>query len=512
MTMMFYRSIVAIALACAWLVTAEEAPGQPPNIVLIIADDISADDLGCYGHPVIKTPHIDALARDGLRFENAYLTTSSCSPTRTSLVTGRYPHNTGAPELHMGDSPILATLPQFPHLLRKAGYYSVQSGKTHFNGDVSKSFDRIHALEDAGPSGSERWVRCLRERPRDRPFFMWFAALDGHRPWDTSLAEGHYRPEDAVVAPYHFDGPLTRADLAHYYHEVTRFDHHVGLVVAELRRQRVLENTLVIVMADNGRPFPRDKTWLYDSGIKTPLIIHWPAELRTPAVTASLASIIDLPPTLLEIAGVPVPETMQGVSLLPVMREPASIVRDFAFAERNWHTLRYHERLVRHGNWVYIRNNLPEFYGFDITTASREESLAYIELAHAWHAGRLSEPEVRAFSLRHHPAQWEVFRRPRPVEQLFDVSADALQLDDLAGDPAHAERLAYLRRVLDVWIAETGDTVPAVEKMTADRVNRETWAVISREAGRPSPGEVPGASTRAHRNNARGPVLLSDLP
>jgi arylsulfatase len=492
---------------------AEAVPRQSrPNIVLFIADDVSFDDFGCYGHPVIRTPHIDRLAARGVRFENAYLTISSCSPTRTSLITGRYPHNTGAPELHMGDSPILEKLPQFPHLLREAGYHSVQAGKTHFNGNVDKSFDLLHGLDESGPSGSDRWVKCLRERPKDRPFFMWFSSLDAHRPWDMSPREGRYETEEVVVAPYHFDGPRTRYDLARYYEEVSRFDDNVGRVVAELRRQNVLEDTLIIVMADNGRPFPRDKTWLYDSGIKTPLIVHWPAGVRTPAVTASLVSIIDLAPTVLEIANVRVPDTMQGVSLVSLLGQPSSSVRDFVFAERNWHTLRYHERLVRHENWVYIRNSLPEFYGFDITTASREESLAYIELAHAWHAGRLSEPEVRAFSLRHHPAQWEVFRRPRPVEQLFDVAADPLQLDDRAGDPAYAERLAYLRRVLDVWIAETGDTLPAVEKMTADRVNRETWEVISREAGRPNPGEVPGLSTDAHEINARGPVFRSDLP
>ena len=147
--------------------------GKKPNIVFFIADDVSQDDFGCYGHPVIKTPHIDSLAANGMRFDNAYLTTSSCSPSRCSIITGRYPHNTGAPELHV-------RLPQqqirFPELLREAGYYTVLSGKNHMFGNKDRSFDRITG--GGGPGKEEDWVekriiaRGREERKTSPPGFV----------------------------------------------------------------------------------------------------------------------------------------------------------------------------------------------------------------------------------------------------------------------------------------------------------------------------------------------------
>jgi N-sulfoglucosamine sulfohydrolase len=141
-----------------------------PNIIIFIADDISYNDFGCYGHPVIKTPNIDRLAANGLRFTNAFLTTSSCSPSRNSIITGRYPHNTGAPELHsnLGDNHI-----PFARLLNNSGYYTAQAGKWHFTSSQNKegdamsgAFDRTggHAGDGGGPSGTERWVEYVRER------------------------------------------------------------------------------------------------------------------------------------------------------------------------------------------------------------------------------------------------------------------------------------------------------------------------------------------------------------
>jgi len=472
-----------------------------PNFVLCIADDVSVDDFGCYGHPTIETPTIDRLAADGLRFENAYLTISSCSPTRTSIITGRYPHNTGAPELHQSRAPYLADLPQFPAQLREAGYYSAQAGKWHFNGDASKSFD---SRTGGRPSGGEKWVAVLQERPRDKPFFMWFASIDAHRGWDMPLEQGPHDADDVQVPPYHIDGERTRKDLALYYNEIHRFDANIGRVVEELERQDVLDNTVLIVMADNGRPFPRDKTWLYDSGIKTPLVIHWPAGIRKAGVVKSLASVIDLAPTVLQVAGVKRPASFQGVSLLPLFEDPSHAVRDFVFAERNWHAQRYHERMARHGDFVYVRNNLPELVGMNLVHYAKDREgkyggkpRAYSELVDRWRAGKASE------------AQEEVVRQPRPKEMLFDVAHDPHQLENLADDPRHATQLQLLRAALDQWTEETGDTVPAFEDMTPDRPNREKWTARI-GSGRPGGGEVPGETTKAWTINNPGPVRTED--
>lgn len=497
---LIWAILIATLFLFTGLIIGVHAQDNPPNIILFIGDDMSAEDFGSYGHPTIQTPIIDSLAANGLRFENAYQTTSSCSPVRTSLITGRYPHNTGAPELHMGNSPHLEILPQFPHLLREAGYYSAHAGKYHFNGDASKSFE---VTGGGGSSGAENWVSRLQERPKEKPFFMWFASHDAHRNWDQPLSAGPHGVDDVYVPPYLVDGPITRIDLAHYYNEIHRFDKNIGLVLDEIKRQGVYENTIIIVVAEDGRPFPRSKAWLYDSGIKTPLVIYWPERIVEPAEPRSLVSWIDIPTTILELAGVEVPSTFQGVSLTPFLEDPDSNVRDFVFAERNWHAQRHHERMVRYGNFVYIRNNLPELvgmnlvhYAFDRAGSYRGgEVAAYSELVDHWRAGKAT------------PAQKDVFLEPRPEEMLFDVSKDPHQLVNLAEDIEYADELALLRVVLELWAEQTGDTVPEFDNMTPDRANRENWEE-GMGSGRPEGGEVPGESTEAWNINHPGPIHI----
>ena len=301
--------LVALALATATHAATRPNPPQRVNFVFFIADDVSQEDLGCYGHPTIKTPHIDALAANGMRFDNAYLTISSCTPSRCSIITGRYPHNTGAPELH---TKLPETQVRFPELLRDAGYYTVLAGKDHMFGGKDRAFDKI--TRGGGPGGEADWVQHVKERPADKPFFFWFAAHDAHRNWQKNDDAPEYAVDDAVVPPYLADSEVTRRDLADYYHEVSRFDHFIGLVTAELKQQGVLDSTMIVMAADNGRPFPRCKSRLYDSGIKTPWVVHYPSLVKAPSVTGSLISSIDLSATCLELAGVEQPACIQGRS------------------------------------------------------------------------------------------------------------------------------------------------------------------------------------------------------
>ena len=182
-----------------------------------------------------------------------------------------------------------------------------------------------------------------KNRPKEKPFFFWFAAFDAHRDWDADQQwdESNYgpmhHPDSVIVPPFLSDDTETRQDLASYYNEVTRFDYYIGVVLAELKSQAVLENTLLIVLADNGRPFPRAKTRLHDSGMKTAMVAHWPAGIKATRSTDALVSAIDLAPTILNLAGATIPRTMQGVSMTPLFFEPAAQVRKYAFSEHNWH-------------------------------------------------------------------------------------------------------------------------------------------------------------------------------
>ena len=482
-------TIVAASLSFASPVFAEKekekSESVPPNIILVIGDDISVDDFGCYGHPNIRTPNVDKLAAGGLRFTNAYLTTSQCSPTRCSVITGRYPHNTGAPELHMG-------LPKgqimFPAILKKAGYYTAAAGKWHMGTYARSAFDKV---VNSSPGGEERWVQFLQQRPKDKPFFMWFASNDAHRGWTADKHAKRHTPEDAVIPPYLIDNLKARKDMAKYYDEVQRLDRYLGEVVKELKKQNVFENTIIIFMADNGRPFPRCKTRLYDSGIKTPLVVHWPAGMKQKnVVSESLVSVIDIAPTILELAGLKLPQSFQGVSMTPLLADPKTSIRKYVFSEHNWHAQIAHERMVRRGNYVYIRNAHPELSQIIALTGA---------------CPNLKELRKLAKENKLTVAQMDPFLKPRPAEELFIVSNDPDQLKNIAGNPEYSKVMDDMRKLMDEWQSRTGDTTPPLDKATPDRYDRRTAKPIHGKSGRPKGGIAPGETTGASKINDSGP-------
>lgn len=473
--------------------TGLQAQTAKPNVVIFIADDVSYNDLGCMGHPVLKTPEIDKLAEKGIRFTNAFLTTSSCSPSRTSILTGRYPHNTGAAELH---TPIPAGQVAFPKLLKENGYYTAQAGKWHLGssgikpeGEFLDAFDRVggSGAEGGGPGGEQLWVEYLQQRPKDKPFFMWFAAQDAHRGWDSAAKPVQYVAEDVKVPANLVDNSATRNDIVRYYEEVSRFDHYVGLVVNELKAQGILENTLIIVMADNGRPFPRNKTRLYDEGIKTPLIIHWPKGIRKQKqVSASLVSAIDIAPTVLEVAGTPKPATVQGKSFSLLFARPDAKFRNYVFAEHNWHSFRAHERMVRTSQFLYIENSLPDLSNVGATDIMG--SPAGKELKKHYLAGKAS------------PLQAAIFVTPQPQYELYDYTKDKDQLDNLYGRKEYETQQLHLANILKIWKQETGDDLP--DDLTPDWSDRWTNKPLPEKDRR---GVMPGSLQKATSIHKPGP-------
>ena len=282
-----------------------------PNFILFIADDISWDDFGCYGNNFVNTPNIDKLSSDGMMFSNMYLTTSSCSPSRNSIMTGRYPHNTGAPELHTEPPLDMISLVEE---LKNAGYFTVSSGKFHMGDYVRKGFDIIYEDKKInGLGGEDKWVDTIENRPKDRPFFLWYASYDAHRTWGENDFNGTHRPENLIPPKYLINDLATRKDLSDYYDEIKRFDYSVGEVVNALKKQDIYENTLIIIMADNGRPFPHSKTRLNDQGVKTPFILVY-KNGNVNGKTKSLVSSIDIAPTILDFAGIKVGNNYQGKS------------------------------------------------------------------------------------------------------------------------------------------------------------------------------------------------------
>jgi arylsulfatase A-like enzyme len=492
---------VILATVAVLQTAALTAETSPPNVIIFIADDVGWNDYGCYGNPAARTPHIDRLAAGGIRFDAAYLTASSCSPSRSSIITGRYPHNNGkAAELHQ---PISVHLPWFPELLREAGYYTALSGKNHMSTTKPaagqkprpKAFDSIDNGRAQGNSGGHaNWVKITQERPKDQPFFFWFASYDAHRAWDGDRQwnEERYgpmhRPEDVVVPPFLSDDPDTRQDLASYYNEVTRFDHYIGEVTETLEKQGALDNTLIFVLADNGRPFPRAKTRLHDSGMKTALVAHWPQGIKSTGTTCkSIVSVIDLAPTILQTAGVKAAATMQGVSLAPIFEDVSGQPRKLAFSEHNWHDYEALGRSVRMDNFLFLRNFRPQqpWQG----PADSVRSPSHIRLQKLRDSKKLSD------------AQSDVFLAPRPEVELYRVDQDPHQLTNLAGKAEFANVQRKLDGLLSQWMDATGDSDPG--NISRDSFDRETGdRIVKGESYR---GTTPGEDRDADRINAPGP-------
>ena len=214
-------------------------------------------------------------------------------------------------------------------LLRQKGYYTAAAGKWHLGKAARKHFDHIVG---GRPSGCEHWLETLRGRPPEKPFFLWLAAIDAHRPYESDAIEQPHDVTDVVVPPYLPDVPETRRDLALYYDEVARLDHYLGQIMQELRETGIADHTFVLFMADNGRPFPRSKTTLYDSGIRTPFVVCYPEKIRANTICNNLVSSIDIAPTILQLAGVEIPSCMQGKSFVSMLTDPSATVRDYVFA------------------------------------------------------------------------------------------------------------------------------------------------------------------------------------
>jgi len=376
----------------------------------------------------------------------------------------------------------------FPELLRKAGYYTGLSGKNHMGNAVKAAFDTISLGK--GPGGEADWVSVMEKRPKEKPFFFWFASHDAHRDWQFDKNGKIYNPEKIGVPPMLYDGPETRKDLIGYYHEVSRLDHFVGKVVEELKRQGVFENTYIIFMSDNGSPFPRNKVRLYDSGIKTPFIVTGPG--IGIARANSLLSSIDIAPTILDITGTAITDKrIQGKSFFSVLNDNNSKIRDFVFAEHNWHVFQGYERMVRFGDWVYIRNGFPE-----------RQVLAG-ESTRQFPAGKeLWDAHEKGLTIKN---QEDVFLKPRPAEELFNVVQDPFQFTNVADVNSNMEMLSYLRKVLDTWIKETGDSKPQNPTPDRDDVNGKKLP------GKWGKGEKPGERNSATSINNSGPRLEKDI-
>ncbi len=429
-----------------------------PNIVLIFLDDQGWNDAGCYGNSVVKTPHTDRLANEGVRFTRAFVTTPSCSASRSSLLTGRYPHTNGVISLIQWHLPVLKqrfpgwnenwekrthrhslkhTETILPQQLKELGYATAIRGKWH----VSVEPPTEWGFDEVNPNSEEFFATN-----RNRPFFFYYAPEHTHRKFRTS-PDFKYDPDEVPLPPYFNDDPELRKDIASYYSAISNQDREIGRVLNALDENGLAENTIVVLSSDNGPPYAKAKMTLYDWGVHAPLILRYPARLPAGTVVNALASTVDVYPTLLELIGEPVPERLQGVSLVDVIENPEAGGRQEVFCETNYHVYHNPARCVITDRWHYIRNFTPEvpLYIPDEFPAVLKEFMSkdIVGLEHL--KTPLPEP-------------------PRPKEELFDLKADPLENQNLAANPDHRETLETLRDRLDRWMRDTNDNPNPEEK------------------------------------------------
>ncbi|HEU5056386.1 MAG TPA: sulfatase [Kofleriaceae bacterium] len=396
-----------------------------PNILFLISDDHSAGDLGALGNAALRTPALDALAAGGVRFTSAYTTSPQCSPSRAAIATGRSPHATGTSRLHATLTGEHATVIDS---LKRAGYHVAALRKVHLGVPFQRRWDR-YGGDDA------RFEDFFRDRPRDRPFFLWIGFHDPHRPYDPAP------PATGIRVPAFLpDTPAVRGDLAAYHAEIERMDGEIAAVLALLDREGLTASTLVMFAGDNGMPFPGAKGSLHDPGVRVPLLARWPGRIEPGGTRDDPVSLLDLAPTWLEAAGLPVDPRMEGRSLLGAPAADRAV-----FFERNWHDNLDLVRGVRRGRLLLLHNFRPELPYRPSDDLAGSPSWRSIEALHA--QKKLAPALERRY-----------FAAPRPEVELYDLAGDPLR--DLAADPARAADVRSLEQALSDWMVATSDFLP----------------------------------------------------
>jgi arylsulfatase A-like enzyme len=437
------RVAVLLLAGCASSAPAPTPP-RPPNVLWIIADDLSPA-LGCYGDPTATTPALDRLAREGVRYRNAWSTAPICAPARSALITGLYATALGTQHLR-SEVRLPDAVRPLPRLLRDAGWYCTNLNKTDYNFDPKPLFDRISASRTP-------W----RDRPDGRPFFSVInlgATHEGsinRKEAYLKAVEGLPRldPARVVVPPFYPDTPGIRELFARVADLASAMDRQVGEILEELRKDGHDRDTVVFFFSDHGHGLPRYKRWLNDSGLRIPLIIRTPERYRPlaergPGETSDrLVSLVDVAPSVLGLAGLPVPPTMQGSAFLgPKPGEP----RRFVFGARDRADDMFEcSRAVSDGRHLYVRHYLPHLPPIQPGKIYDDEKDAFRELRTLHREGRLAGPPAALWADR------------KPLEELYDLQADPHELRNRKDDPALAAVKHRLRDELRSWIVGHGD-------------------------------------------------------
>jgi uncharacterized sulfatase len=431
-----------------------------PNILFCISDDQSWLHCSAYGSKMVKTPHFDRVAREGVLFKNAFVSVPSCNPSRSSVLTGMPFYR--LKEASMNHTPWARGLKVYTDILSSEGYHVGFTGKGCGPTDWKAAGRKVNPAGEeynrynhqSGSKGisnidyARNFQNFLKKRPKDSPFCFWYGGMDPHRVFKKGigLREGK-KLSDAELPEFYPEAPEIRSDLLDYAIHIEWFDEHLGRMLDVLEEIGELENTLIVVTSDNGMPFPRCKATCYEFGIHMPLAIRWGKEVKTGRVVDDFVSFTDFAPTFLEAAGVSVPKNMSGKSLLSILESGRSgqidssrdhvvigVERHFPGGRKDgWG---YPIRAIRTERFLYIKNLAPERW-----PTGDPDGPVWPDDDPTGGFGDCDGSPTKTYLCEHKQDQSYYFNLAfsrRPAEELYDVKKDPFQLRNIAGQNQYA--------------------------------------------------------------------------
>jgi len=465
------KLLVSIALVVAasflsgayYLANNEKKISKKPNILFCIADDWGWPHAGVYNDKVVKTPTFDRLANEGVLFEHAYVSSPSCTPSRSAILSGQY-------HWRLGESANLwSTLdintPVYPLLLEEAGYHVGHWRKCWGPGDL-----KAGGYTDKNPGGkeyTEGFKQFIEARADGAPFSFWLGASDPHRGYEKGSGKASGIDIDKVQVPtFYPNEEVIRSDIADYYFEVQRFDNDVNNAIQLLEEVGELENTIIVMTGDHGMPFPRCKSNLYDMGVRVPLVIRWGDKVKGNRRVKDFVSLTDLAATFLEVAGVNIPEEMTGKSLEPILlSEKEGLInpkRDHVIFGKERHVPGqlapslngYPSRGIRTEQYLYIRNIYPERWPVGVPKGSSHPMDTFPDCDNG---------PTKTFLIEHsNDSKYEQYYKwsfaKRPAEELYNIRIDPDQINNLAGNPKYDNEKRELSEKLNTLLLDSKDS------------------------------------------------------
>jgi len=410
---------------------------KQPNIIWLMAEDMSTD-LACYGLPNVKTPNLDRMASEGVRFDNAFVTNSICSPSRSAMIVGTHQVKTNTHNHRSNrDVALDSTFKPFTYWLREAGYTTIIGNHAVF--DKGRKIDVNFKHNAIGPWDGKTEFGLFDKydtfEKADEPFFAQIQLKVTHRGdwWNEvrSKSEHPVNPDEVEMPPYMADHPAIRLDWAKYLDQIEYMDNEVGMIFKELEEKGMADNTVVIFIGDNGRCNIRGKGYLHDPGLRIPLIVYYPEQFKGGEIRKDVVSATDITASILDFANIDIPEYMTGK---PMFDE--NFKREYVYGARDlWDEIEEQSRAITSGEWKYIRNDKPEI--------PYDAHQAYLEFYRpAVHVMRTLKKEGKLTK-----EQAFFFKDSKPVEELYNFKNDPYELVNLAENPDYAEQLAKMRAI-----------------------------------------------------------------